>query len=606
MKPLDPLGNLRRTHYCGELRPELVGQDLVVCGWVHRRRDHGGVIFVDLRDRTGLGQVVFKPDASPEAHGRAESIRSEYVLVVRGRLERRADDAINPKLATGEVELIADELRIVNTATPPPFPLDDEAPVEDVTRLRYRIHDLRRSVMQERLRVRHRLHQSLRATCVDLGFLEIETPILARATPEGARDFLVPSRMHPGQFFALPQSPQILKQLLMIAGYDRYFQIARCFRDEDQRADRQLEFSQLDLEMSFVGADDVLEVLEELTVRAYREVLDVELARPFRRMSYDEAMSRYGSDCPDTRIELEIVDLTDVVADSDFKVFSGAVKAGGVVRALPVAKADEISRGELDRLVALAQEWGAKGLAWVRVADDGSWQSPIAKFLSDDERRAIGEKGALGPGDLIFFMADRERVVCDVLSRLRIELGRRLGRAADRPWEPLFVLDFPVFEERDDGTLTYMHMPFVAPREEDYGRIRSHPLEIRSTHYDLVMNGVELGSGSLRNHRSDVQLQVLEVLGYDEAAARDQFGFLLDALDAGAPPHGGFAFGMDRLALLLAGGESLRDVIAFPKTQRAQDLFLQAPSEVDAEQLRELGLRVRAPRGEPGRENLES
>jgi aspartyl-tRNA synthetase len=598
VKPLDPLGNLRRTCYCGELRPEQVGDEIVLCGWVHRRRDHGGVIFVDLRDRTGLGQVVFKPDASPDAHARAESIRSEYVLVVRGRLERRADDAINPKLPTGEVELIADELRIVNTATPPPFPLDDEAPVEEVTRLRYRGHDLRRAVMQERLRIRHELNQSLRATCVDLGMLEIETPMLTRATPEGARDFLVPSRVHPGSFFALPQSPQIIKQLLMASGYDRYFQIARCFRDEDQRADRQLEFTQLDLEMSFIGVDDVLEVLEEITVRAYREVLDVELSRPFPRMSWDEAMSRFGSDRPDTRIELEIVDLTDAVAQSGFKVFASAVESGGVVRALPVAKADEISRGELDRLVAQAQEWGAKGLAWIRVGDDGAWQSPIAKFLSETEREAIAERGALEPGHLIFFMADREKVVCDVLSRLLSELGRRLGRVADRPWEPLFVLDFPVFVEQDDGTLTYMHMPFVAPREEDYGRVRSHPLEVRSTHYDLVMNGVELGSGSLRNHRSDIQLEMLEVLGYDEERARERFGFLLDALDSGAPPHGGFAFGLDRLALLMAGGEGIRDVIAFPKTQRAQDLFMHAPSTVDAEQLRELGLRVRKAAGD--------
>ncbi len=592
MKPLDPLGNLRRTHYCGELRPEQVGQQLVVCGWVHRRRDHGGVVFVDLRDRTGLGQVVFKPDASPEAHARAESIRSEYVLAVRGRLARRADDAINPKLPTGEVELIADELRIVNTATPPPFPLEDDASVDEATRLRYRTHDLRRSVMQARLRLRHLLHQSLRATCVDLGFLEIETPLLTRATPEGARDFLVPSRSYPGSFFALPQSPQIIKQLLMVSGYDRYFQIARCFRDEDQRADRQLEFSQLDLEMSFIGVDDVLEVLEEITVRAYREVLDVELPRPFPRISFDESMARFGTDRPDTRIELEIVDLTEAVADSGFKVFSGAVKSGGVVRALPVPGADAVSRGELDRLVALAQEWGAKGLAWIRVGDDGSWQSPIAKFLSDDEREAIAERGKLAPGHLIFFMADRVGVVCDVLSRLRVELGKRLGRAAERPWEPLFVLDFPVFREADDGRLTYMHMPFVAPREEDFGRVRSHPLEIRSTHYDLVLNGVELGSGSLRNHRSDVQLEILAVIGYDESAARERFGFLLDALDAGAPPHGGFAFGLDRLALLMAGGDSLRDVIAFPKTQRAQDLFMQAPSSVGPEQLQELGLRL--------------
>ncbi len=592
---LDPLGKLRRTHGCGELRSEQVGQEIVLCGWVHRRRDHGGVIFVDLRDRTGLGQVVFKPDTSPEAHGHGQALRAEYVLAVRGVLRRRGDDAINPNLPTGEVELVASELRILNRATPAPFPIEDELEIDEATRLRYRLHDLRRPIVQRRLRLRSQLHQSLRRTCVDLGMTEIETPVLARATPEGARDFLVPSRFHPGEFYALPQSPQILKQLLMVAGYDAYFQIARCFRDEAIRADRQLEFSQLDLELAFVGVEDVLRILEDITARAFHDVLDVELQRPFPRMSYGDAMRRYGIDRPDTRIQLELVDLTEVLANSGFKVFAGAIAQGGIVRALPVPRADELTRGDLDRLVAQAQEWGAKGLAWLRVAADGSWQSPIAKFLSETEREDITRLAGLEPGHLIFFGADKASVVCDVLARLRLELGRRMGRVDDRAWDPLFVLDWPLFEQDEQGALTYMHMPFVAPREEDIGLITSDPLAVRATHYDVVINGIEMGSGSLRNHRSDVQLDILKVLGYDEATARARFGFLLDALDAGAPPHGGFAFGLDRLALLMAGGESIRDVIAFPKSARGQDLFMEAPSPIDAEQLRELGLRVRKP-----------
>jgi aspartyl-tRNA synthetase len=590
---LDPLGKLRRTHGCGELRSEHVGQEVVLCGWVHRRRDHGGVIFADLRDRTGLGQAVFKPDSSPEAHAHAQAIRAEFVLAVRGVLQPRDPEAVNPRLPSGEVELIATELHILNRATPAPFAIEDELDVEEVTRLRYRIHDLRRPLVQRRLEARSRLNQSLRQTCTRLGMTEIETPMLARATPEGARDFLVPSRMHPGEVYALPQSPQIMKQLLMVAGFDRYFQIARCLRDEDPRSDRQPEFTQLDLELSFVGVDDVLEVLEEITACAFREVLGVELSRPFPRISYAEAMRRYGIDRPDTRIALELVDLTDALAQSDFKVFASAVKSGGVVRALPIAAADEITRGELDRLGARAQELGAKGLAWVRIGADGSWQSPIVKFLSDAEREVISERAGLEPGHRILFAADRQKLVCEVLSTLRVELGQRLGRVDPRPWDPIFVVDWPLFESDERGAISYMHMPFVAPLEEDVPNIASDPLSVRATHYDLVLNGVELGSGSLRNHRSDVQLEILAVLGYDEAAARERFGFLLDALDAGAPPHGGFAFGLDRMALLMAGGDSLRDVIAFPKTARFQDIFMESPSPADREQLEELGLQLR-------------
>ena len=593
MPRLDPLGDLRRTHFCGAVRASDVGREVVLCGWVRKRRDHGGVIFVDLRDRTGIAQVVFKPDTELAAHEKVQAVRAEWVLLVRGRVARRDGDAVNPNLATGEVEIVAHEVRVLNSATTPPFEIEDDVQIDESSRLEYRIHDLRRPVMQRRLMVRHALAQSLRAGCAERGLTEIETPILARATPEGARDFLVPSRMHHGSFYALPQSPQIIKQMLMVAGFDGYFQLARCFRDEDQRADRQLEFTQLDLEMSFVGVDDVLDLLEELTVRAYRDVIGVELARPFDRVTYKDAMARYGSDKPERRIRLEIVELSDALAKSSFKVFAGALESGGVVRGLPIPDAAALTRSELDRLSDQARSFGAKGLAWVRVAEDGSWQSPIAKFLSDEEKAAITARANLRPGSVILFGADREKVVCDVLGRLRLELGQKLGLYDGRPWDPHFVVGFPLFEESDDGTLTYMHMPFVAPLESELPKLDTDPKSVEATHYDLVMNGVELGSGSLRNHRADVQLKILEILGYSEADARARFGFMLDALETGAPPHGGFAFGFDRFALMLAGGESLRDVIAFPKTQRAQDIFMESPSAVDDAQLKELGIKVR-------------
>jgi aspartyl-tRNA synthetase len=575
------------------VRPSDVGREIILCGWVRKRRDHGGVIFVDLRDRTGLAQVVFKPDAQLEAHAKAQAVRAEWVLMVRGVLARRDTDVVNPNLPTGEVELVAHEVRTLNTATTPPFEIEDDVQLDESSRLKYRIHELRRPVMQNRLRVRHALAQSLRAGCVERGLMEIETPILARATPEGARDFLVPSRVQHGSFYALPQSPQIMKQMLMVAGFDAYFQLARCFRDEDQRADRQLEFTQLDLEMSFVGVDDVLDLLEHLTVRAYRDVLGVELARPFQRISYADALARYGSDKPERRIALEIVELSDLLAKSGFKVFASALATGGVVRGLPIHDAAALTRSELDRLNEQARGFGAKGLAWVRIAEDGSWQSPIAKFLSEEEKTAIAQRAGLQRGSVILFGADRERVVCDVLGRLRLELGQKLGRYDGRAWDPHFVVGFPLFEEGDDGKLTYMHMPFVAPLESELEKLDSDPKSVVATHYDLVVNGVELGSGSLRNHRSDVQLKILEILGYSEAEARADFGFMLDALDTGAPPHGGFAFGFDRFVLMLAGGESLRDVIAFPKTQRAQDSFMESPSAIDSAQLKELGLRLR-------------
>ena len=594
---LDGMGVLRRTHASGEITIDLVDREVVVAGWVQRRRDHGGLIFLDLRDREEIVQVVFHPDASPEAHQRAGELRSEYVIAVRGTVQRRSDDTINPKLTTGEVEIEVAELLLLNRSTPPPFPIEEEADADESTRLRHRIHDLRRPPLQNALRLRHRLYQAVRASLSSQDFLEIETPMLAKSTPEGARDFLVPSRLQEGSFYALPQSPQIMKQLLMVAGFDRYFQIARCFRDEDQRADRQLEFTQVDLEMSFVGMDDVMAVLEEVTVVGSHEAAGVELARPFPRMTYAEAMSRYGCDRPDTRIELSLEDLTDVFRDSEFRAFRGAVDAGGIVKCLPIHDADAISRSEIDRLDSFVRkELGAKGLGWIRVGAEGEWKSPISKFLSDDERAAIQQKTAARPGSLLFFQADQSDRANAILSRLRIDLGHRLERTDGRPWEALIVVEFPLFERGDDGALTYMHQPFVAPLDEDIPLLESEPEKVRGTHYDVILNGVELGSGSLRNHRSDVQRSIFELLGYGKEESEERFGFLLNALDAGAPPHGGFAFGFDRWCMLLAGSDNLRDVIAFPKTQRGQDLLMDAPSPVARHQLDELSIRLAPPR----------
>ncbi|MCA9509574.1 MAG: aspartate--tRNA ligase [Myxococcales bacterium] len=591
---LDGMTGLRRTHACGALRTDAIGTEVVVAGWVHRRRDHGGLIFVDLRDREGLVQVVFRPEQAPEVHARAHDLRSEWVVAVRGTVERRSPETVNADLATGEVEIAASELRVLNTATPPPFPIEDDAEIAENTRLEHRLHDLRRPVMQRNMRVRHELAQAARRTLSALGFLEIETPMLARSTPEGARDVLVPSRLQPGEFYALPQSPQLMKQMFMIAGFDRYFQIARCFRDEDGRADRQLEFTQIDLELSFCDVEEVLAVLEEVTAECARSAAGVELARPFRRISYREAMDRFGIDRPDTRIRLELVDLTDVFATSEFRAFRGAVDAGGIVKCLPIADAgDALSRSEIDRLESFVRkELGAKGLGWIRIQPDGTWQSPIAKFLSDDDKARITERTGAKPGHVLFFQADAADKANAILARLRVDLGQRLGRVEDRPWDVLIVVDFPVFERDEKGALTYVHQPFVAPVDEDVPLLWQEPERVRGTHYDVVLNGVELGSGSLRNHRSDVQRRILEVMGYSPAEMEERFGFLLRALDAGAPPHGGFAFGFDRFAMVLCGADNLRDVLAFPKTQRGQDLLMQSPSPVAREQLDELSLRV--------------
>ena len=592
---LDGMGSQRRSHGCGQIDSAMVGEEIVVAGWVHRRRDHGGVIFVDLRDRDGLVQVVFRPETSTEAHQRAGELRSEWVILARGVVEARSEETVNPRMKTGEIEINVHEIRILNSATPPPFAIEEDAEADEAVRLRHRIHDLRRPPLQRALTIRHELARAMRATLNGQGFLEIETPMLARATPEGARDFLVPSRLQPGAFYALPQSPQIMKQLLMVAGYERYFQIARCFRDEDQRADRQLEFTQVDLEMSFVGVEDVLELLEILTVDSCKETIGIDLPRPFPRMSFADAMDRYGCDKPDTRILLELTEMTDIFAGSEFKAFRGVVEKGGIVKCLPVHDAQEISRSEIDRLEKFVRkELGAKGLGWVRVDEAGEWRSPIAKFLSDDEREAITQRSGAKPGSLLFFQADESDRANAILSRLRIDLGEKLGRTDGREWDALFVVDFPLFEKDEKGQLGYVHQPFVAPLEEDIPLLETEPEKVRGTHYDVIMNGVELGSGSLRNHRADIQRRILELMGYSPEETQQSFGFMLDALEIGAPPHGGFAFGFDRMVMVLAKADSLRDVVAFPKTQRGQDLLMEAPSAVDSEQLDELSIRIRA------------
>ncbi len=583
---------MRRSCYCGEPREDACGRRLVLCGWVDTRRDHGGVIFVDLRDRTGIVQVVFNPQDSGEVHELAGELRNEYVVEVEGVLRPRSEDTINPNLPTGRVELLADRLEILNAARPSPFPIEDDAQITENVRLKYRYLDLRRPCMQRALAVRHQVCRTTREYLGDLGFLEVETPMLTRSTPEGARDYLVPSRVNPGKFFALPQSPQLFKQLLMVSGVDRYFQIARCFRDEDLRADRQPEFTQIDLEMSFAGADDVMETVEGLLRRVFTEVTGEDFSERFPRMSYDEAMSRYGSDRPDTRFGLELCDLSDAFLGSEFKVFQGALAAGGVVKALRIEGGADISRKEIDDLTELAAELGAKGLAWIKVGGT-DWQSPIVKFLSDAEREAIASRTGLSDGDIVFFGADRAAVVHQVLGTLRCRIAAARGLIPEGRYDFVWVTDFPLVEfDEQERRYQALHHPFTAPRVADLERLESEPLSVRTDAYDVVLNGVELGGGSVRIHRPEVQERVFSLLGIGADEAREKFGFLLDALAYGAPPHAGLALGLDRMIAMLVGSDSIRDVIAFPKTQRAACLLTDAPAAVAGGQLRELGIRL--------------
>jgi aspartyl-tRNA synthetase len=578
-----------RTHYCGELSAALVDRVVTLCGWAHRRRDHGGVIFIDLRDREGLAQVVCNPDRA-EAFAAAERVRGEFVLRVTGKVRRRPEGSVNPELRSGEIEVLAHEVEILNPAVPPPFQLDDEN-LSEITRLTHRVIDLRREPMQRNMRLRYRVAMAVRAYLDAHGFIDIETPMLTRSTPEGARDYLVPSRVHPGEFFALPQSPQLFKQLLMVAGFDRYYQIVRCFRDEDLRADRQPEFTQIDIETSFLDERAIQDLMEGLIREVFRDVLGVELPQPFPRLGYAEAMARYGVDKPDLRIALELTELTDLMRAVDFKVFRQAADLpGGRVAALKVSA--ELTRKEIDDLGPFVATYGAKGLAYIKVNPDGL-QSPIVKFLPAAVLAAIVERTGARPGDVIFFGADKASIVNAALGALRVKIAQDKN-LVEKAWRPLWVLDFPMFEWDEEGKRwSAMHHPFTAPRDGHEDLLLTDPGRALAKGYDMVLNGWEIGGGSIRIHRAEVQAKVFKALGISEEEARAKFGFLLDNLQYGAPPHGGIAFGLDRLVALMAGEASIRDVIAFPKTQRAQDLLVGAPSAVDEKQLRELGIRLR-------------
>jgi aspartyl-tRNA synthetase len=589
---------MMRTHYCGHVNRELIGQTVTLCGWAHRRRDHGGVIFIDLRDREGMAQIVIDPDTK-EAFAIAEAVRNEFVLKVVCKVRARPEGTVNPNIPTGEVEMLATEIEILNPSLTPPFMLDDDN-LSEMVRLEHRYIDLRRPAMQKNLMLRYKVAKNLRDYLDENGFIEVETPMLTRSTPEGARDYLVPSRVHHGQFFALPQSPQLFKQLLMVSGFDRYFQITKCFRDEDLRADRQPEFTQVDIETSFLEENDIMDIVEEMIRRMLKKVQNVDLPAKFPRMPFAEAMNKYGSDKPDMRVTLEITELSDVMKDVDFKVFAGAANmVGGRVAAMRVPNGAAISRSEIDAYTEFVKIYGAKGLAYIKVNDitklnEEGLQSPIVKNIHVTALQAIIDRTGAQNGDIVFFGADKAKVVNEALGALRTKVGHDKGHVDGRAWAPLWVVDFPMFEHDEEADRwVALHHPFTAPKEGHEDMLATNPGACLSKAYDMVLNGWEVGGGSVRIHKSDVQSKVFDALKISKEEAQEKFGFLLDALQYGAPPHGGLAFGLDRLVTLMAGAESIRDVIAFPKTQRAQCLMTNAPNEVDEKQLRELHIRVR-------------
>lgn len=590
---IDLLEDLKRTNYCGDLRRLDVGRDVTLLGWVQRRRDLGGLIFVELRDRQGIVQVVFNPELNREAHEKAQSLRSEFVVGVKGKVVIRPEGTLNPKLKTGEIEVIAQELKILNPSKNPPFLIEDNEEVAEDVRLQYRYLDLRRPRLQQNVILRHRVAKEVRNYFDSLGFLEIETPMLTKSTPEGARDYLVPSRVNPGHFYALPQSPQLFKQILMISGFDRYFQIVRCFRDEDLRSDRQPEFTQIDVEMSFVTVEDIQRTMEGLMAHIFKTILGVELKTPFPHLTYEEAMSRYGVDKPDIRFGMELREVTSILKHSSFKIFKEAIERGEVLKAINVKGGSSFSRKEIDDLNPVVYAYGAKGLISAKVSPNG-WQSAIQKSITDEERKKVGEILEATENDLLLFMAGPSKVVNQSLANLRLHIGQKLGLIPRDAYRFVWILDFPLLEyDETEKRFVAVHHPFTASKDEDIEKLQHHPEQVKAKAYDLVLNGSEIGGGSIRNHLREVQSLVFEKLGMGEEEARERFGFLLEALQYGTPPHGGIAFGFDRLIMILSHSESIRDVIAFPKTQKATDLMTDAPSKVDPKQLEELSIKLK-------------